>query len=185
MAIALDTGNLDSFGPGVAKLADLYQKLEDLEEKSTPLDQDGGAAPDYNPPGMPEVPISCGEKQGCRSCYEKANQKLEKLRRDFEKLRLLYKETDEFTKAAVAFGDGAAGSAGVGALEWSVQRGKIKKSFKNFEKAYRNKYLELLEKLQAALQEIAACEKEYFGEDDWYARYGFMFHSFIALHYQK
>ena len=176
----------DPIGPGVAKLTDLNQKLDELEEKAAPLDPGKGASqPDYNPPGMPEVPVSCGGNNDCWHCYQSANQKIEKLRVYFERLRILYKETDEFTKAAVAFGDGAAGSTGFAALEWNAQRAKIKKSFKSFEAAYRKKYAELLERLKAALQEVAECEKKYFGEKDWYARYGYMFHSFIALHYQQ
>ena len=176
----------DPIGPGVAKMTDLYQKLEEMEEKIPPLDPaDGGNQPDYNPPGMPEVPVSCGENNDCWNCYKQANERIEKLRINFEKLQLLYKETDEFTKAAVAFGDGAAGATGLAALEWNAQRGKIKKSFKAFEAAYRKKYAELLGKLKAALQEVAKCEQKYFGEKDWYARYGYMFQSFVAMHYQK
>ena len=177
----------DATGAGVAKMTDLYEKMKEMEEKvPPPLDpNDPGSPPDYNPPGQPEVPVSCGENNDCWNCYNDANKKLEKLRGNFEKLRLVYKETDDFTKAAMAFGDGAAGATGFAALEWNAQRGKIKKSFKTFEEAYRKKYNELLDKLKAALQEVAKCEQKYFGEKDWYARYGYMFHSFIALHYQK
>ena len=176
----------DATGAGVAKMTDLYQKMEEMEEKADALDPNNpGDGPDYNPPGQPEVPISCGGNTDCTNCYKAANKKLDSLRANFEKLRLIYKETDDFTKAALAFGDGAAGSTGFAALEWNHQRGIIKNSFKAFEKAYRKKYNELLDKLKAALQEVAVCEQKYFGEKDWYARYGYMFHSFIALHYQK
>ena len=175
-----------SVGTGASKFVELSQKLDEAWEKTKPLDPgDGGNKPEYDPPGMPEVPVSCGDNNACWKCYKKANEKIEKLRVSFEKLRLLYKETDEFTKAALAFGDGVAGSTGVAALEWGHQRGNIRKSFKAFEAAYKKKYGELLDKLKAALLEVAECERLYFNEQDWYARYGYMFHTFMALNYQK
>jgi hypothetical protein len=168
---------------------DTARKVEDLWEKNppSPLDppSDGGADPDYNPPGMPEVPTACGEDKKCAACYEEANKKIAKLRYSFEKLRILYKQTDDFVKAACAFGDSVAGLSSVGGLQWNHERDKIQRSFKGFEAAYRDKHKELLDKLKEALEEVAKCEEQYFGDKDWYARYGFMFHSFIALHYQK
>jgi hypothetical protein len=166
-----------------SKIADMYNKWRDMEDKAIPPGGSGG--PEYNPPGMPEVPTACGENQDCWSCYEQANKQLERLRVNFEKLRILYKETDDFTKAAMAFGDSAAGASNLGGIEWTAQRLKILKSWKNFEKAYRRKHNQLVGKLKEALQEVAKCEKQYFGVDDWYARYGYMFHSFMAMHYQK
>lgn len=163
---------------------DIYNKWKEYEDKGIPPG-DGGSEPDYNPPGMPEVPVSCGGNQGCWTCYENANKRLERLRVNFEKLRILYKNTDDYIKAAMSLGDSAAGASNLGGIEWTAQRLKILKSWKNFEAAYRRKHNELVGKLKDALQEVAKCEKQYFGVDDWYARYGYMFHSFIAMHYQK
>ncbi len=189
VALVITARPVMAFGPvgaGASKFGDLSQKLDEYWEKKKPLDPDEkGGGPDYDPPGMPEVPVSCGDNNDCWKCYKKANEKIEKLRVSFEKLRILYKDTDEYTKAAIAFGDGVAGSAGVGALEWAHQRGNIRKSFKAFEAAYKKKYAELLDKLKQALLEVAACERAYFNELDWYARYGYMFHTFMALNYQK
>jgi hypothetical protein len=176
-------------GPVVnwAKNPDTWNKGEDAWKKAAPLDppSDGGADPDYNPPGMPEVPTACAKDKKCEACYEEANKKIAKLRYSFEKLRILYKQTDDFVKAACAFGDSVAGMSSVGGLQWNHERHKIQKSFKDFETAYRNKHKELTDRLKGALEEVANCEEQYFGEKDWYSRYGFMFHSFIALHYQK
>lgn len=185
-------GNPPDYGPGnaagdAARIADMYNKWREMEDKEPP--GGGGSSsssgPDYNPPGMPEVPTSCDGKQGCWQCYESANKRLERLRISFEKLRILYKETDDYTKAAMAFGDSVAGASNLGALEWTAQRLKILKSWKNFEAAYRKKHYQLVNELKAALQEVAKCEKKYFGMDDWYARYGYMFHSFMAMYYQR
>ncbi len=163
---------------------DIYNKFKELQDKGIPPGG-SGSGPNYDPPGMPEVPTACGKNQDCWSCYEQANKKLERLRVNFEKLRILYKETDDFTKAAMSFGDSVAGASNLGGIEWTAQRLKILKSFKSFEAAYRKKHNQLVGQLKEALQEVAKCEKQYFGVDDWYARYGYMFHSFIAMHYQK
>jgi hypothetical protein len=180
-ALAYDhTNAMDHVGKGM----DIYNKWKEYEDKGIPPG-DGGSGPDYNPPGMPEVPTSCDGKQGCWTCYEQANKRLAQLRINFEKLRILYKETDDYTKAATALGDSWAGVSNLGGIEWTAQRLKILKSWKQFEAAYRKKYNQLVNALKDALQEVAKCEEQYFGVDDWYARYGYMFHSFMAMHYQK
>lgn len=179
--------------PDAAKLIENWGKAQDAADKTAPLldpsDQD--ALPNYHPPGMPEVPISCGsdlpdaQVSDCHQCYQEAHKKLQDLRRYFEQLRRVYVETDDFAKAQIAFGDGIAGSVGVGAIEWAHQRRRITQSFKQFQGAYKKKYEELLNRLDQVLHEIADCEREFFGDRDWYNRYGFIFQSFMALHYAR
>jgi hypothetical protein len=177
----------------MAKTVQSAQKAADAANKVPPLDpSDEDAGTDYSPPGMPQMPIGCGGEStdpgvsaDCQHCYQEAHEELEKLRRYFEQLRKVYVETDEFTKAAIAFGDGMSGSAGVGALEWMHQRQRIMGSFKQFKQAYKSKYEELLGRLDQALHKIGECEARYFGDEDWYNRYGFMFQSFMAMHYAR
>ena len=176
--------------PGkVAKAVETYQKGKEAYNKASLLDPptDGDAEKNYNPPGMPTMPISCekNNKKGCEECYKDAYEKLRKLRIYFEQLRTIYAATDDFTKAQIAFGDGIAGSVGVGALRWNVERNRIQNSFKNFKNAYKKKYNELLGRLENVLKEIGKCEAKYFGNEDWYSRYGYVFLSFIAMYYQR
>lgn len=175
--------------PTVANLADLARKAAEASDKGELLDPptDKNAHKNYNPPGMPTMPISCGnsDKSGCEECYREAHENLRKLRLYFEQLRTLYTVTDDFTKAEIAFGDGIAGSVGVGALAWNVERTEIQKSFKDFKRAYNKKYNELLERLKKTLEQIATCEAKYFGNEDWYSRYGFMFVTFISMYYAR
>lgn len=176
--------------PGkAAKAVDWYQKGKDANDKASLLDPptDGDAEKNYNPPGMPTMPVSCekNNKKGCEECYKNAYEELRKLRQYFEQLRTIYAATDDYTKAQIAFGDGMSGSAGVGALQWNVERAKIQKSFNDFKKAYKAKYNELLGRLENVLKEIGNCEAKYFGNEDWYSRYGFVFLSFIAMYYQR
>jgi len=175
--------------PDFSKMNELLKKAEDAGKKASVLDppRDENAEKNYNPPGMPTMPISCenSDKSGCEECYKDAYKNLKKLRRYFEQLRTLYVVTDDFTKAQIAFGDGISGSVGVGALQWNVERTKIQKSFKGFKKAYNKKLNELLERLKKTLEQIAACETKYFDNKDWYNRYGFMFVTFMSMYYAR
>lgn len=170
---------------GVSKVG-TSNAAKDMWDKTDLLDpSDADAEPEYDPEDMPEVPTACGEEKDCWRCYEAANEKIVNLRYSFEKLRILHRKTDDYVKSALALGDGISGQAGVGALQWTSERLKIQKSFKVFEEAYRKKHKELLKNLKEALKEMAKCEEQYFGEKDWYARYGYTFHSFVAMHYQR
>ncbi|AKF24739.1 hypothetical protein YH65_04565 [Sulfurovum lithotrophicum] len=183
-----DVLKLQGSFPDIGKINEFIQKGDNFK-KTAPLDSpsDEDAQHNYNPPGMPTMPIACGnmKNSNCGSCYKNAYEKVNDLRRYFEQLRALYVETDEFTKASVAFGDSIAGSVGVGGLQWIHDREKIQNSFKQFKKAYKKKYNELLGRLEQVLKEIAQCEEQYFGNKDWYSRYGFMFLNFMALHYAR
>ncbi|MHB8110062.1 MAG: hypothetical protein ACYDHW_08525 [Syntrophorhabdaceae bacterium] len=169
------------------KGADMAKQGSDWFDAFKPLnDQDKQADPNYNPPGMPEVPTSCDEAKiaGCKDCYKDAYDKLYKLRMNFEKLRALKISTEDFTKASLSFGDSVSGVHGVAGLGWQAERRKIEASFKNFEKAYRNKHQELADKLKGVLHEIDQCEAKYYDEKDWYNRFGYMYFTFMEDRYK-
>jgi hypothetical protein len=167
--------------------SDVIPKTEKWGESALPVfgNKDRDMDPGYNPDGMPEAPLGCAGSAECRSCYEEAHRELLKLRYSFAKLLILYNQTDNLVKDSYSFGDSIAGMTGYGALAWYEERSRIARSWKEFEKAYRNKYQELLERLENNLKVIAQCEAQYFGDQDWYSRYGFMFLTFVAMHYKK
>ncbi len=181
--------NFQGSPPDFGKINEWLQKAKDANKKASKLDPptDSKAEKNFNPPGMPTMPVSCekNNKEGCEECYKDAYEELRKLRLYFEQLRTIYAATDDFTKAQIAFGDGIAGSVGVGALQWNAERAKIQKSFNDFKKAYKAKYNELLGRLENVLKEIGQCEAKYFGNEDWYSRYGYVFLSFISMYYQR
>lgn len=181
----LDPGKLGGYiGKG---FSDVVPKTEKWGESALPVfgNQDRDMDPGYNPDGMPEAPLGCAGSEECRSCYDEAHKELLKLRYSFAKLLILYNQTDNFVKDSYSFGDSIAGLTGYGALAWYNERSRIAKSWKEFEKAYRKKYQELLDRLEKNLKIIARCEAEYFGDQDWYSRYGFMFLTFVAMQYKK
>ena len=185
---AMDTaGKSTSLKSGSSSWMDMSKKGVDLFDKYKPLsDMDKQADPNYNPPGMPQVPTSCDEakKDGCKSCYQDAYGRLYKLRMNFERLRALKLTTESFTKSAIAFGDSVSGVHGVAGLGWQAEKAKIEASYKNFEKAYKSKHQELVERLKGVMQDIDKCESQYYGEKDWYNRFGYMYYSFMEDRYK-
>lgn len=141
--------------------------------------------PDYNPPGTPELPISCGEDEECMACYERAQRRLTFVRRQFERLRAIYESTKKMADAAIAFGDNVSGIHGAMGLAWQAERVGIQKSVDSLGKTYDGKYNELLGTLKSALEDISACEAKHFNTPDWYNRFGFMYHDFLASRYSR
>lgn len=139
---------------------------------------------DYDPPGMPEVPLACADSDECRSCFEPAYERLKSVRIRFEKLRRLYTWTKAYKERAFALGDSAAGIHGLAGLAWVGKRIELERTYKKFEATVEDKYGELLGELKTSLEQIAACEARVYGEEDWYNRYGFMFYQFMAAHYR-
>jgi hypothetical protein len=168
---------------------DLFKKLKDFNEMNEAFDklsqQDGPWDPDYTPPGSPEVPTSCPPKGECGPCYEKAYGDLTAVRIRLEKLRVLYGSTNAWVTKALAFGDGASGVSGYAALAWQTERRKIEQSVKRLERNYDSKYAELMTVLQDSLNEIGDCEARFHDNPDWYNRFGYMFHTFMADRYRR
>lgn len=177
---------LQSFGKGLYQLANDAQQAQALINDYPDLTpQDGPFDPNYTPPGMPEVPVSCEGKKGCSECYTDAYKRLDHLRVNFEQLRVLYGSYMNLDKAEIAFGDSIAGSVGVGGIEWTVQRQRIETAIGTLNKAYDNKYTQLLGSLKQTLMAISQCEAQQFNDPDWYNRFGYMFYSFMAARYQR
>ena len=51
---------------------------------------------------------------------------------------------------------------------------------KSFQATSVAKYEEIIGGLHEALLQLAACEEEFYGEEDWYHRYGFIYYQFMA-----
>lgn len=139
----------------------------------------------YDPPGMPELPLQCAESEECADCFEPAYERLKKVRIRFEKLRRIYEWTKAYKDRAFALGDSAAGIHGLAGLAWVGERVKLERQYKQFEASYDAKYEELVAELRGALDQIAACEEKVYGEEGWYNRYGFIYYQFMADRYRR
>lgn len=158
----------------------------DFGESFTPLDADDARFdPDYSPPGMPDVPISCGEDAECQQCYEKAQHDLNFVRVQLEKLRAIYDSTTTMAKNAMAFGDDVSSIHGMMGLAWQTQKRGIQASVTHMGQTYDGKLRELLATLESQLKKMDECEKQYFNSPDWYNRFGFIYYQFMEARYTR
>jgi hypothetical protein len=147
--------------------------------------EDAAYDEDYDPPGMPELPLDCAESDKCAACFEPAYERLKNVRIRFEKLRRLYAWTKAYKERAFALGDSAAGIHGIAGLAWVGERVELERSYQRFEGTYDDKYAELLDELRGSLEQIAQCEEEVYGEEDWFNRFGFIYFQFMADRYKR
>lgn len=153
-----------------------------------------------SPPASPQVPSFCGVlqqgdgtiansqdgtiAQQCSECFIEAREKFNKARIDLEKLRVIYSCTKKMSNAAIASGDSMSGIHGYTGIYWQRIRQDISQSVDKMEKAYDQKYPELMHKLQQSLVSMSACEAQY-GMADWYDRSGFIYYEFMSDAYKR
>lgn len=174
---ALD--RLDEVGD-IIRDDDRYRVVRDLYDSYTGLGDCINSTP---PPGMPRIPSFCDTDE-CGTCFTNARRKFNQNRYTFERLKTIYSCTKTFTDRAIAFGDNVSGVHGVSGLAWQSEKRKIEKSVKDLQKAYDDKYVELLQSQREALMMLNECEGEH-GIPDWYDRFGYMYYEFTAMNYRR
>lgn len=137
------------------------------------------------PSGMPEVPSSCEGNPACQACYGDALDKLDSTRFRLEKLRSLYANTYREAKGKISFADGASAVHGVSALAWQKYKVGVMDALKKLDRAYDDKYAELMETLLNDLKGVSQCEADIMKVPDWYDRYGFVYYLFMKDQYKK
>lgn len=170
---------------GIEWATKAQETREDVEGLMEDYDNLSGASCAGDLQGMPRVPSMCAEREGCAACFDEAQGRLAFIRGQFERLRCTYQTTRAFANSAIAFGDDVSGVHAVSGLAWQAQRRKIKESLRNFGETYDEQYERGIEALGEALRELAACEAEYGGADDWYDRYGFIYFTFMQDRYRR
>jgi len=166
------------------EIADSWQAFADAHNALTP--DDSQFDPDYSPEGSPEIPSACAESEECNACYEKAVKDINFYRFSLDKGRGIARGTLDYARKAIAFGDTASGSFGVGGLAWSLDaKPEVEKAVAKLRKTYDGKYEEWIAGMKQSLQALGECEEEHFGERDWYARFGYIYYSFMADRYKS
>ncbi|MEO6104148.1 MAG: hypothetical protein ABIP44_10990 [Pseudoxanthomonas sp.] len=164
------------------QVADLASKALDFNKSLNASDDRLKA--NYEPEGSPSVPSKCMENAACRPCYTEAYGKINKTRIALEKVRAHYDFTHKFSADGIAVMNGVAatagGPAGIGA---AVESRKVNAAVAEFDTAVRNKNQELLARLKGELMEVNTCESKYYGSNDWYDRFGYMYFQFMSAHY--
>ncbi len=73
----------------------------------------------------------------------------------------------------------------VSGLAWQYSKKGIEESLTKLGRTYDEKYRGLMQNLQATLRKISDCEAQFFDEQDWYDRYGFIYYTFMADRYKR
>lgn len=143
--------------------------------------------PDFSPDGSPLVPSACAEKEtSCGDCYSSAIDGINFTRFYLEKLRVIGMHTIDMADKAKKFGDNLAGVHGVSGLGWQLGgKPQIEEAVSEFRKTYDRKYKQYMRSLRKDLEGLAVCEAEHMDNPDWYARFGFMYMSFMEDRYRS
>ena len=162
--------------------ADVAAKALEFNEALTSTDK--AMHPNYSPPGAPQVPSKCMENKKCRPCFERAQSSINTSRKNLEKVLAIYSYTHKFTKAGQALLTSMGGTGGaIAAMGAAVESRKVDKSLEAFDSTVREKNKELLAKLETNLRELGRCEAEFYKNEDWFARYGFIYYQFMLARY--
>lgn len=137
-----------------------------------------------NPAGAPRIPSFCEGDAGCQGCYARSRTKFNEVRGTFEQLRIIYGCNKKAIDAFIKLGDSGSAVHGVAGLAWQGIKLDIEVSVDKMKKAYDDKYSELAQKLHDSMIEIAKCEA-YWGEPDWYERFGYVYFEFMADKYKR
>jgi len=179
---AIDQGvDLTNWGVDVAVTGrELYDDWNSLDA----AEANCGAA--YRADAGPTVPSRCAESNECRSCYESAVKSIDFNRFYIERARCITVANLKMANSAMAFGDSTSGIHGVMGLSWQLQgKPQIKEATESLKKTYAKKAGEYLTAMDRALKKLGECEARYYGDDDWYQRYGWIYLSFMKAKYES
>jgi hypothetical protein len=200
VTMAADADN----GPREAGVKDLFQAVLDganigkagLDLYEALSADDAACYSSYNPSGTPQLPAHCveardfpplntpSESAECAQCLGPAYKHLKNVQYQFAKLRCIYASMKEFSKRAIALGDSIAGTHPIVGIVWFAEKIKIQEE-EAFNRTYDRKYKALIGRLEEVLKAIAECEATVYGEPDWYERFGFIYHQFMAARYLR
>lgn len=171
----------DSKAIGVTRDADAF--LRNLESLGAEEAACGSA---YTDSSGPTVPSRCAEGEDCLRCYEDAVAKINFNRFYIERARCITAANVRMANSAMAFGDSSSGIHAITGLAWQLEgKPQIQEAVEKLKKTYTEKAAIYLRNLEGALQELGRCEAEHYGEEDWYQRYGWVYHNFMKAKYQS
>ncbi|HKZ65482.1 MAG TPA: hypothetical protein VJ111_03965 [Chitinophagaceae bacterium] len=174
---------LGELGGYLGKGAEIGGSASDLYNAMQALDNNE-CVPDFSTDASAMMPTGCMDNEGCKSCYERALDRLTTVRRSLARMSCINSNTKSFTESAIAFGDDVSSIHGITGLAWQYERKGIKDTYEKFKKTYDRKYAELMQSLQKSLQQISECETQY-GIRDWYQKFGFMYFEMMKEKYKR
>lgn len=170
---------VDSDALDVAR--DANTLLDDLDALDA---TEAGCGAAYTDSSGPTVPSHCAEGDDCRQCYEEAVRKIDFNRFYIERARCITAANVKMANSAMAFGDSASGIHAVTGLSWQLQgKPQIEQAVAKLKQTYTRKAGEYLNGLEGSLKDLGRCEAQHYGEEDWYQRYGWIYHNFMQAKY--
>ncbi|HLS84060.1 MAG TPA: hypothetical protein VK016_05285 [Arenimonas sp.] len=140
----------------------------------------------YSDSSGPTVPSRCAEGEDCLRCYEEAVSKINFNRFYIERARCITAANVRMANSAMAFGDSASGIHAVTGLAWQLEgKPQIQEAVEKLKRTYTEKAAVYLRNLEGSLKALGRCEAEHYGEEDWYQRYGWVYHNFMKAKYQS
>jgi hypothetical protein len=178
---ALDLLGVISDSPALGVASDMDDLLRNLES----LDADEAACGSaYSDASGPTMPSQCAEREDCAQCYGEAVRKIDFNRFYIERARCITATNVKMANSAMAFGDSASGIHAVSALSWKLQgKPQVEQSVAKLKQTYTTKAGQYLDGLEGALKSLGQCEATHQGEQDWYQRYGWIYHNFMKAKY--
>lgn len=135
--------------------------------------------------GGPQVPTSCSESEDCYECYAPAVRSLNTNRVTLGKAWALARSTIVFAEQAVALGDSFAGLHPSAGITWNFgSKRDVNKSLDELRATYARRYRDFITALERNLRELGECEARFYGQDDWYDRFGYLFLAFMEAKYE-
>ncbi|MEP2277945.1 hypothetical protein [Maribacter sp.] len=172
-----DSGNSNMGGQSSNNSSTDQSSVDNFDSESTDTPNNNISEPSNSNPNE-------NNNEGC-NCLDRAYIELDKRRLNLERLRIIYSHSMKKIKAGIAFGDNVSGVHGVSGLAWQSQKMIIlKESIPTLNKAYDDKYAEMIEALEENLKEIDRCEAM-LGYENWYNHAGFIYYQFMADKYKR
>lgn len=168
-------GRMGATASGFSQFREWSQAMSDLDrELDDRILRDDGAGP--------SIPVSC-DGPACAQCYASAYGEMNFVRLTLERMRSIYKRTENMITWAESFGDSVSPIHGVSGLAWQYQKVGIERDRAHFKQTTRHKYEQLMASMQRALQMVDTCERDHYGNPDWYNRFGYMYYNFVKEAY--
>ena len=160
-----------------------------LEEFGLIDPREAAVRPNLNPPGKPPLPSRCAGSRECKACFSQASGKLEKARQLLETQYVIYKQTELQVGRIMELADAAAGLSPYAKLAWETIKTNPSSSQNvaqaKFYATYDGNLIQLLKMMNDALIAVGDCEREQYGDQDWFNRYGMPYYLFMRERYTR